>query len=134
MLKTLALAALLASASLTAVPALAAGSPVVGTWNTVADAQGQKFESTVTVAEANGAYTVDIKDKPMTGPDGQAMPPMQSTISDVKVDGAKFSFKRTLAFGDMPMELAYSGSVDGNNLTAQVTSPMGAIPVTGTRQ
>src|SRR5690606_31551444 len=46
MLKKLALAALLTSASLTAVPALAAGSPVVGTWNTVADAQGQKFEST----------------------------------------------------------------------------------------
>jgi len=134
MLKKLAFAALVAGASVAAVPALAAGSPVVGTWNTVVDAQGQKFESTVTVAEANGAYTVDIKDKPMAGPDGQAMPPMQSTVSDVKVDGAKFSFKRTLAFGDMPMELAYSGSVDGNNLTAEVTSPMGAIPVTGTRQ
>jgi hypothetical protein len=134
MLKKFTFAALAAGAAMIAVPALAADSPVVGTWNTVADAQGQKFESTVTVAEVNGAYTVDIKDQPMTGPDGQAMPPMQSTVSDVKVDGANFSFKRTLAFGDMPMELAYSGSVDGNSLTAQVTSPMGAIPVTGTRQ
>jgi hypothetical protein len=134
MLKKAAFVARAAGAALMAVPALAADSPVVSTWNTVADVQGQKFESTVTVAEVNGAYTVDIKDKPMTGPDGQAMPPMQSTISDVQVDGANFSFKRTLAFGDMPMELAYSGSIDGDTLTAQVTSPLGAIPVTGTRQ
>ncbi len=76
MLKKFTFAALAAGAALMAAPALAADSPVVGTWNTVADAQGQKFESTVTVAEANGAYTVDIKDSPMTGPDGHAMPPM----------------------------------------------------------
>lgn len=134
MLKKFAFAALAAGASFTAVPALAAGSPVVGTWATVAEAQGQKFESTMTVAETGGAYTVEFKDKPMTGPDGSAMPPMESKISDVKVDGASFSFKRTLAFGDMPMELAYSGKVDGNAMTAEVSSPMGAIPVTGTRQ
>lgn len=134
MLKKLAFAALAAAAPLLAVPALAADSPVVGTWATAADVQGQKFESTMTVAEADGGYTIELKDQPMTGPDGQAMPPMQSTISDVKVDGASFSFKRTLAFGDMPMELAYSGTVEGDTLSAQVTSPMGAIPVTGTRQ
>jgi hypothetical protein len=133
MLKKVALAAALAAASFAA-PAVAAGSPVVGSWAVVADVQGQKFESTVTVAEANGAYTVEIKDQPMTGPDGAAMPPMESKISDVKIDGANFSFKRTLAFGDMPMELAYSGKVDGNALSAEVNSPMGAIPVTGTRK
>lgn len=127
-------AALAASVSFMAVPALAAGSPVVGTWNTAVDVQGQKIESTLIVAEANGGYTVEIKDAPMTGPDGAAMPPMDSKISEVKVDGANFSFKRSLAFGDMPMELAYSGKVDGNALTAEVASPMGAIPMTGTRK
>lgn len=134
MLKKLAFTALAAGASLLAMPALAAGSPVVGTWATVAKTDMGSFEATLTVAEKDGGYSIEMQEAPMTGPDGQAMPPMQSTISDVKVDGAAFSFKRSLAFGDMPVELAYAGSVDGDSLTAEVTSPMGAIPVTGTRQ
>jgi len=134
MLKKMGFAALVAGASLMSVPALAADSPVVGTWKTVAKTDMGSFESTVTIAEAADGYTVEFKDAPMTGPDGAAMPPMESKISEVKIDGAKFSFKRSLAFGDMPMDLAYSGTVDGNNLTAEVTSPMGAIPVAGTRQ
>jgi len=134
MLKKFAFAALAAGASLIAVPALAAGGAAVGTWKTVVDVQGQKMESTMIIGEKDGGYTVEFKDPPMTGPDGAAMPPMESKISDVKVDGGTFSFKRSLAFGDMPMDLAYSGSVEGNNLTAEVGSPMGAIPMTGTRQ
>jgi len=133
MLKKIGFAALVAGASLMSVPALAAGSPAVGTWATAVDVQGTKIESTLTIAEAGGGYSVDIKDGPMPGAPADA-PPMQSTISDVKVDGANFSFKRVIQFGDMPMELAYAGSVDGNNLTAQVNSPMGAIPLTGTRK
>ncbi|HWK40377.1 MAG TPA: hypothetical protein VNR60_00455 [Croceibacterium sp.] len=134
MLKKFAFAALAAGASLLPAAALAAGSPAVGTWKTVAETQMGKFEATLTIAEKDGGYTVDMQEAPMTGPDGQAMPAMQGTISDVKVDGANFSFKRSLAFGDMPVELAYTGSVDGDTLKAEVASPMGAIPVTGTRQ
>jgi len=134
MFKNFALAALVASASLLPVAALAAGSPAVGTWKTVAETQMGKFEATLTIAEKDGGYTVDMQDAPMAGPDGQSMPPMQGSVTDVKVDGANFSFKRSLSFGDMPIELAYAGSVDGDKLTAEVSSPMGAIPVTGTRQ
>lgn len=133
-MRKIAFAALAAGVSLMAAPAFAAGSPVLGTWNTVAKTEQGSFEATMTISEANGGYTVEMKEKPMTGPDGAAMPPMASKFSDVKVDGSNFSFKRSLNFGDMPMDLTYSGSVNGNNLTAQVNSPMGAIPVTGTRQ
>jgi hypothetical protein len=63
----------------------------------------------------------------------QAMPPMESTISDVHVDGNTFTFKRSLTTPQGPMELAYNGTVTGDALTAQVASSFGNIPVTGTR-
>lgn len=132
MFKKVAFAALVAGASLMSAPAFAA-SPVVGTWETSVQVQDNTMKATMTIAETAGGYSVEIKEGPMPGAPADA-PPLQSTISDVKVDGAKFSFKRSLAFGDMPFELAYSGTVDGDSMTAEVTSPMGAIPLTGTRQ
>ena len=134
MFKTVRLAALVAAASLVAVPALAADSPVAGTWAIVADTQMGKFESTMTVAEAAGAYTVAIVDGPMTGPDGQPMPAMASTISEVKVEGNGFTFKRTIDFQGQAIALSYAGTVEGDKLTATANSDFGPTPITGTRQ
>jgi hypothetical protein len=134
MLKSVRFAALAAAASLFAAPALAADSPVAGTWAIVADTQMGKFESTMTVAEAGDAYTVAIVDKPMNGPDGQPMPAMASTISEVKVEGNSFTFKRTIDFQGQAIALSYAGTVDGNNLTATANSDFGPTPITGTRQ
>ena len=75
MFKTFRVAALVAGA-LIAVPALAADSPVVGTWATVAETQMGNFEATMTVAEAGEGYTVEMVDAPMAGPDGQPAPAM----------------------------------------------------------
>ena len=133
MLRKIAFAAALAGASFAA-PAFAADSPVVGVWDIAAETQMGKFESTMTVAEAGGAYTVDIKDKPATGPDGAAMPAMPSTISDVKVDGASFAFNRKIDIQGQSIALAYSGTVDGDTLTATANSDFGPTPITGTRQ
>jgi hypothetical protein len=134
MIRTIRFAALTAAASLLATPALAADSPVVGSWSTVAETEMGNFESTMTVAEADGSYTVEMVDAPMTGPDGSAAPAMASTISDVQVDGSKFSFKRTIDFQGQGMVLSYSGTVDGNTLTAEANSDFGAVPVKGTRK
>jgi len=133
MSRTIAFAAALAAASFAA-PALAAGSPAVGAWDIVAETQMGKFESTLTVAEAGGTYTVAIEDKPMTGPDGAAMPAMPSTVSDVKVDGNAFSFKRTIDFQGQAIALSYEGAVDGDKLTATASSDFGPTPITGTRK
>ena len=133
MLRNIAFAAALAGASF-AVPAFAADSPVVGVWDIAAETQMGKFESTMPVAEAGGAYTVDIKDKPATGPDGAAMPAMPSTISDVKVDGASFAFNRKIDIQGQSIALAYSGTVEGDTLTATANSDFGPTPITGTRQ
>jgi len=133
MLKSLRFAVLAASASLIAAPALAADSPVVGTWNTEAVTDFGTFKATMTVAEASGAYTIDIKDVPLEGaPPAPPSPP--GAISDVVVDGAKFSFKRKLTTPQGELTMSYAGTVDGDKLTAEVdTGQFGKIPVTGTR-
>jgi hypothetical protein len=130
MFKTIRFAALVAGASLMAAPALAQSSPVVGIWNTEAVTDFGTFKATMTVAEANGAHTVNIQDVAQEG----APPAMPSTISDVVVDGPKFAFKRKLTTPQGEMQLTYTGTVEGNTLTAEVGSDFGPIKMTGTRQ
>jgi hypothetical protein len=122
-----------AAASLMAVPALAADSPVVGTWNTEAVTDFGTFKSTMSVAEENGGYTIEIKDVPIEGaPPSPPSPP--GAITDVVVDGAAFSFKRKLTTPQGEMNFSYTGTVEGDKLTAEVdTGQFGKIPVTGTR-
>jgi hypothetical protein len=130
MFKTIRFAACFAAASLMAVPAYAQSSPVVGAWDTEAVTDFGTFKATLTVTEANGAYAVEMTDVPAEG----APPPGASSISEVTVNGADFSFKRTIDFQGQPIVLNYSGKVDGNALTATATSDFGAIPVKGTRK
>jgi len=125
--------ATLAAASLMAAPALAADSPVLGTWATAVDVQGQKIEAELTVAQAGDGYTVAIKDGPMPGAPADA-PPMPSTISDVVVDGAKLTFKRKLTTPQGEMNLTYTANVEGDSLTGEVGSDFGPIAMTGTRK
>ncbi len=127
-------AALALGASLLATPAWAQGSPVVVTWNTEAVTDFGTFAATMIVVESADGYSVEIIDQaPAGGAQAGAPPQMESSISDVTVDGSTFSFKRSLDTPQGPMELSYTGSVDGDALTAQVGSSFGNIPVTGTR-
>ena len=136
MFKKIRFAALVAGASLMAVPAWAQSSPVVGTWNTQAVTDFGTFKSKMIVAQAGGAYTVEMQDVPAEG-----APPAEGAggmtpgpITDVVVDGANFSFKRTLTTPQGAMSLSYTGKVEGDNLTAEVdTGQFGKLPVTGTR-
>lgn len=123
-------AAVVASATVIAAPAYAQSSPVLGNWDTEAVTDFGTFKATLTVAEANGAYAIEMKDVPAEG----APPPGASSISDVTVNGANFSFKRTIDFQGQPIVLNYTGTVDGNALTATASSDFGAVPVKGTRK
>ena len=133
MFKSVRFAAFAAVASLMAAPALAADSPVVGTWDTAIDVQGQKMTAEITVAQAGDAYTVAIKDGPMPGAPADA-PAMPSTISDVLVDGAKLTFKRKLTTPQGEMNLAYTANADGDALTGEIGSDFGPVAMTGTRK
>ncbi len=133
MFKAVRFAALAAAASLMATPALAADSPVVGTWATAIDVQGTKIEADITVAQAGDGYTVTIKDGPMPGAPADA-PAMPSTISDVVVDGAKLTFKRKLTTPQGEMNLTYTANANGDAMTGEIGSDFGPIAMTGTRK
>lgn len=133
MFKSVRFAALVAAASMMAAPAVAADSPVVGTWDTAIDVQGQKMTSEITVAQAGDGYTVAIKDGPMPGAPADA-PPMPSAISDIVVDGAKLTFKRKLTTPQGEMNLTYTANANGDALTGEIGSDFGPIAMTGTRK
>ncbi|HYD23387.1 MAG TPA: hypothetical protein VEB68_01215 [Croceibacterium sp.] len=124
--------AVLAGAAFMAAPALAQGSPVVGTWATAVETDFGKFEATMTVAETDSGYSVDFKDVPQAG--GQGPGPMPSVVSDVVVDGPKFAFTRKLTTPQGEMTFAYSGAVEGDTLSGQVGSDFGQMKLAGTRQ
>ena len=123
---------MLAGAALTmSAPAMAEDSPVVGNWDTVAKTDFGNFQAVMSFAATEEGYAIEMTDVPPEG--APAGPPMESAISDIKVEGNGFSFKRQLSTPQGPMELTYTGSVDGDTLTAEANSAFGAIPVTGTR-
>ena len=135
MFKTIRFAALVAGASLMAAPALAQSSPVVGKWATESVTDFGTFRAVMTVAQEGGAYTVAIQDiAPEGGAGAGGGGAMPSTISDVVVDGAKFSFKRKLTTPQGEMNLTYTANVSGDTLTGEVNSDFGPIAMTGTRK
>ena len=135
MFKTIRFAALVSGASLMAAPALAQDSPVLGKWATAVVTDFGTFNAVMTVGHEGGAYTVAIQDiAPEGGAGAGGGGAMPSTISDVVVDGSKFSFKRKLTTPQGEMNLTYTGTVEGNALTADVGSDFGPLKMTGTRQ
>jgi hypothetical protein len=126
-------------AAIAGAPALAE-SPLEGTWHTsTASAQGAR-EATMTVAAtADGGYEITFV--PMGPPPGGAggggagaPGGFQSTISDVVVDGASFSFKRSLTTPQGAIEITYAGTVEGDTLTGTANSSFGENAFSGARQ
>lgn len=127
-------AAAFAGAALFCTPAMAHASDVLGKWDLVADTQMGQMKSTMTVSEGDGGYQVVIEDAPMEGaPAGGPEMQMESSISDVVVEGSEFSFTRQLKSPQFTMDLAYSGSVEGDSLSGKAGSDFGDSTISGTR-
>ena len=113
-------------------PALAADSPAAGEWAIEAKSDFGTFKSDWTVAEADGAWAIDMKDAPMEG--GMGGDPPVSTISNLKVDGAKVTFDRALDMGGQKFSMSYDLTVEGDTLSGTANSDFGPIPISGTRK
>ena len=126
-------AAALAGAALIATPAYAEG--VVGTWNLVAATQMGEFKTTMTVAEADGGFTVEMVDVPPEEGAAAGGPPMdfESSISEVTVEGSDLKFKRALSNPQFSMDLSYALTADGDSISGSANSDFGPTPITGTR-
>jgi opacity protein-like surface antigen len=130
-MKKLAFAAAAAFALLAA-PALAADSPAAGEWAVEAKTDFGTFKSDWTVAEAEGAWTLEMADQPMEG--GPGGPPPESTITNLKVDGGKVTFDRALDMGGQAFSMSYDLTVEGDTLSGTANSDFGPIPISGTRK
>jgi hypothetical protein len=109
--------------------ALAQSSPVLGVWETSLQTQGGVFTATMTFAEADGGYTVEIDDEPYPGYE-----PVENGIGDIVVEGNSFSFKRTMNSPQGPFDISYSGTVEGDALTGEASSVYGPMPISGARK
>ncbi len=116
-------------ASLMATPAAAQDSPVLGGWDTEIVIQGNTNLARLNIAQDGDVYTAEIVRR--DGDTTSNVP--DSTITDVVIDGPNFSFKRNVTGGQGATLFTYEGSVDGDSLTADVTSQMGNFSLTGTR-
>ncbi|HKP72891.1 MAG TPA: hypothetical protein VJT82_08140, partial [Pyrinomonadaceae bacterium] len=56
-----------------------------------------------------------------------------SEISNGSVGADGFRFTTVLNLGGQTMEVTYTGTVSGNQMTGTATTPRGAVPFTGTR-
>jgi len=93
---------------------------VVGTWNLEFNDGSSVVHPTLTLAESNGALSGQ-----WSGPRGTA------DLRDAKyADGAlTFKFKQKVMVREV--DFSFSGKVDGDKLSGNLTTPRGEIPVTG---
>lgn len=56
-----------------------------------------------------------------------------AALKDAEVTGNNFKFSSSVNFGGSVIEITVNGTVSGNQMTGNVTSPQGAIPFTATR-
>ncbi len=126
------LASLALAATLTASPAWADHhATIVSEWDTVTATPMGDFAAGIAVEQSGEGYTVTIEDRVPEG--APAMPAMQSAISDVVVDGATVTFKRSLEMGQGPFVLNYTLTATGDALAGEASSDFGNSAITGTR-
>lgn len=121
------------SALLCTTSALGQAAPAAGEWAVEAKTDFGTFKSDWTVAQADGAWTLDMKDQPMEGAPGGGEP-RANTISNLKVEGGKMTFDRALDMGGQKMSMSYAVTVEGDTLSGTVKSDFGDIPISGTRK
>lgn len=116
----------LALAAALGAPALAQS--FVGDWKATAHAQGVEAPETVHVMKAGDGYMITAK---LIG----AAPgtPEAGPGEDIVIDGDKFSYHRSVATANGPLQITYSGVVTGDSFAGQVELLGGKIPYTGER-
>ena len=101
-------------------PVWAAEEGIVGDWQLSMDFNGQQRMSSLSI--------VKKADGTLAGSWGS------SALSNVKFDGQKLTFTRTLSFGDQEFTMDFSGTLKDGKLTGTLSSDRGDTPITGMRK
>jgi hypothetical protein len=99
---------------------LAAAEEVAGDWEITMDFNGRQTFATLSIAKK--------PDGTLTGKWGS------SDLSNVKFDGQKLTFVRTIKFGDQEFSMNYAGTLKDGKLAGTVSSDRGEFAVNGTRK
>ncbi len=103
-----------------AVPPAWAAEDISGEWEIASEFNGRQMLSTLTIAKnADGT---------LTGKWGS------TDLSNVKFDGQKLTFVRTMKFGDQEFSMNYTGTLKDGKLAGTVSSDRGEFTNTGTRR
>jgi hypothetical protein len=98
-------------------PALAAD--IVGDWNMTMEFNGNQSLATLSITQnPDGSYSG------MWG---------GSKLSNIKLQGDKLTFDRTIRFGDNEFTMSYAGTVQGGKLTGQWSSDRGEFETNGVK-
>jgi hypothetical protein len=113
-------AAILLLCGLSAPASLRAQGDVTGEWDVKMDFNGNEMLSTLTIVKK---------------PDGSLAGKWGSNeLSDVKLDGGKLTFSRTLRFGDNEFKQTYAGTVKDGAITGELSSDRGNLAANATRR
>jgi hypothetical protein len=93
---------------------------VTGEWDVKMDFNGRETFATLVIAKGAGGA--------LTGKWGS------SELSDVKFDGQKLSFVRTMRFGDQEFKSSYSGTLKDGSLAGAMSSDRGDFPANASRR
>ncbi|HNS20779.1 MAG TPA: hypothetical protein PKH24_09785 [Sedimentisphaerales bacterium] len=97
--------------------------PAVGVWDLAYKLGDRDVTAKLTVSEkADGSL-----DAKWAGVIGESM------ISNVKLQGGKLTFDRTVKFNDREFKMAFEGTAQGDKLTGVSKSDMGETEIAGTR-
>jgi hypothetical protein len=97
--------------------------PVLGRWDLKYKIGEREIEGTLAVSEGPGG-ALDAKWTTSTG---------EHVVSNVKFEGGKLSLARKSKIGEREFESAFEGKVEGHKLVGKIQSPMGEIPLEGSR-
>ncbi len=103
-----------------AVPPVWAAEDISGEWEIASEFNGRQMLSTLTIAKS--------ADGTLTGKWGS------TELSNVKFDGQKLTFVRTMKFGDQEFTMNYTGTLKDGKLAGTVSSDRGEFTNTGTRR
>jgi hypothetical protein len=104
-------------------PAAGASNAAAGTWNITIEAPGQPLPLTLILSQSGSTVTGSMQ-SPTLG---------NSQIKNGNYSAGTLSFDAAVTFGGQSLELNVSGKINGNQVSGSVTTPMGAVPFSGTK-
>ncbi len=105
-----------------------ADQPFLGKWTATASSPGGDSSETLDVVKVTNGFAITAKPE-MPPPEGVVV----SAGIDIKLDGANFTYKRTITAGGGVLVITYSGVVSGDTFTGTADIGGTKVPYTGVR-